>query len=969
MEEHLNHIISVLDLSLLISEENKEYVEAEISGFINDSNNIFSFIELIENSERDTIRQAGAVYLKQTVMKCWESMDESMKMKACQRIIEVIQEEIPLGVLHVVIGTIILVFGYLNGEWNDLLSIVIKFCESNTKFEEAMMILESIYPIFSNEKKNEMKESLILFCSQSLSMKMSLKVFGVGLFASIVNNNPQDIKNGNYGFINSQIIDLAAQSKESPEHISAIWSGIGVLITNRIFNEDELSSVFNFSFNISMDESLDCKDRSHPLNALVPVIGDFPESAPKIFSTCLNICAQVIKEDEKLPKDMLAEFNDALKFFTHSDIYPIVLSILSENLESDSQEHQISALMVFRIILEAAPECAYKDISQIISFLIGALQSENPLLQEASCSVISTFDDSFMGLNMYSNQIFPNLYPLFIHSRPELRLMAYKAAESILGKTDSYIDGMFLSMMSFVDQIPDNDDDWIGFLTVLAYSITLSEEFDDESFDLAIEVLTSVAEKGELYRLSASLDVALALIRNDDSQAPSILEIVLPGIHTCFESGNKNLVFESASFLGNIAPLLREIGNDFLTTYIPLLNDLCVNHPSSFVKSGVIEALSKIARYVPSLKDSILPVLIDQLVLGLKSDKDLVLVASELGIRLMKKNLDTDIQKTVFDEVLLRIDSPSSDEDIIGDSFLTLSKILKYVSQDNQPAFLEKSVAVFHSLVNCTIPFMKNSEIALSPMFPHVSQPISHFLACLLRFKTDVADDICHYLLKWLDQGSDFESYDITGAFIEAIKTGIISSETTSLILSSVAKSMETTTEPSNQQNIVYFLNVLIQCYPDMIDNVISLLPIIEKWFREGKENVFGYQETLSNIASLFLEMSKRYPDFPIDYVNSALMYFPPADNLETMPMISSILEISRRSLPNNVKKAIALAIGRFIVWDDTSLEKARVTEPAKESLIDIFREFVSHDKSILKTLSQQFSKQRAKYRKLEAVI
>ena len=150
----------------------------------------------------------------------------------------------------------------------------------------------------------------------------------------------------------------------------------------------------------------------------------------------------------------------------------------------------------------------------------------------------------------------------------------------------------------------------------------------------------------------------------------------------------------------------------------------------------------------------------------------------------------------------------------------------------------------------------------------------------------------------------------------------------------------------------------------------MQILPSIDQWYQNAKGERFGYQDLLANIGSLYLSISTVAESFEAEKIEQAIGEFPPYDVSECQTMVSNIIKLSEKGvLVGQLAEATALAVARFIVWDDENVEKAAVPQEQVNVLIAFLRQAAAANRDILATLERLYSKMRAKYRKIAAVL
>jgi hypothetical protein len=178
---------------------------------------------------------------------------------------------------------------------------------------------------------------------------------------------------------------------------------------------------------------------------------------------------------------------------------------------------------------------------------------------------------------------------------------------------------------------------------------------------------------------------------------------------------------------------------------------------------------------------------------------------------------------------------------------------------------------------------------------------------------------------------------------------------------------MDKAQDPNLLQNIANLLNVIVQNTPSAIPTVLEMLPHIEGWRTAASAAQFGHCDLIANIASLYLQIAIRTADFPDQLSMAALDAFPPSDLGEAPAMCGAIIEMAGRSPAPDVLLAVAMAIARYAVSEDSI--RARVPEDVRNDAFDIFRAICQQSPGMARRVREMYSKQRAKLRKIDAVL
>lgn len=291
------------------------------------------------------------------------------------------------------------------------------------------------------------------------------------------------------------------------------------------------------------------------------------------------------------------------------------------------------------------------------------------------------------------------------------------------------------------------------------------------------------------------------------------------------------------------------------------------------------------------------------------------------------------------------------------------------MSNEMAPNYIQLADEVFESVSSGNIPFLEGKKLKESGAASFVFPAFCTFCSALLELSSPSSDQIVEYLLEWYNLDDELAHFEVSRAFIALLDGNAVSEEKTNEVLRSVLDDIEKASEPSLQQNIVYFLNLLVQRHENLIEIIKGYLGQINDWYNNAKAEKVGYQDLLANIASLYLSLAVKV-DLDNSYCSAALEQFPPYDYSEAKTMSMNIITLyNNGKLVGDLANETAYAIARLITWDDEKVAKADLDQEIIEELIAIFRNIVSQNQQILNELERLYKKMKPKMRKLNSVL
>ena len=800
-------------------------------------------------------------------------------------------------------------------------------------------------------------------------LSLSTSLFST-IICKVIDNSDQ-VQNFNDFFL--KIVNISNFTNEfNDEYFIKFWNSISKLNSLSIFEDFLINDLTLNSLKICNDNNQSILRRSLVLDSLYPIIQDLSSYSEEILSSCLDICSSFIEEDHIMPLEILEHFEAAVYYFPRDQIYPLIQSCIINSLNSESISHQTSALLIFRIIITVAPDCAQKDISFILEFIQNALHSNELILQEAACTVLEVFSDGYQSLNCFGPQFLPQIVPLLISESSDLRTHAYKALFGLMEKMDATIPRFSSDLLKLLDQIPEND--LSNFIRIVTRAIDLSEDFDDEQCDTVLELIFKVLESNNIEYISSSFQIGISLLKQDEVHIEIILEHLLPSVNIILEMDQhetNSIIIDTIQFLGDVSLYLRDTTPTIIGPYIDKISNFLKNEKSSIRNSSLV-SISKILKYCLEYHSILLPLVISQIDSNFLSEKESSQDSAIESLNLLRKILEPDSLKLFYERLFDIILSETSRPILISNCLISASKLINSSNNtENLNYFGNLGMQLLTKIEQIELPILDGKPLLRNGVSTFLFNSICRYFKSLLSRSQGNSDQICLFLLPWFSENSELDHFAVSGTFIEAIKSNSVSQQIRQTILEAIVNDISFATDPSLQQNIVYFLNLLLQITDEFILPIIDIIPSIEKWRQVAKDSKFGYQDVLANISSLYLTLSNKYDNFDLIKINYALQEFPPSDLSECLSMSKCIINLfNKRNILNEpVLNSMGLAIARFIVWEDSLIEKSHLPEDIFNSLINIFRNLCQNNESLIKNIERIYLKTKGKFKKISTIL
>jgi len=966
-----------MDIEALLyksSEQGNEEITNQIHNVLKDPQSTFLFIHLLIATKNSVVLNACLLYIHKSLENHWVNYEFDQRGEIRHEFLEFLKSIRSDIILTKFLDNIVYVYSRDETDWPELMNYMIDIISNSTSVFYGVSILKSILPHMKHDKIDEFYEFIIDIIKQNFkSGNEQLVALSSDIFLVLVQKCDLSIEE------NEELIDIVASfihiSKETrvfkESEFIMFWSSISSLNSVQFFIDEYLNELVESSIFIVNDKNNGLFKRTFVLESLYPLIPMIPDYIESVLSLCMDLTAGLIENDGIIPADSLSHFESAIYHFPREEIYPLIQSCVGLALNAEDVPHQTSGLLLFRVIISVAPDCAQKDIESIITLIETALNSEESLLKQAACNVLEVFNVGFSSLNCYGPKFLPSTVPLLVSESPEIRVGAYKAVTSLLERVDATIENLFPSLVQILNDVP--EDDLPNFIRIVTRAVDISEDFDDEQCDGAIEIIRKVLETNSIEMIAAAFQMGISLLKQDEAHLETVCELLLGSVDSCLDIQNFEYVasiVESINFVGDLALHLKDSADSIISQFVSKIFSHLKNENKAISQRSLV-SMAKILRTCPNHHQEYLSDFVSSLDNALKSEKKSSQESAIEAINIIRRSLDEETKRLFYERMLEIINTETTRLLLISSSFLAASKLIKSSKSENKSYYIDIGRNTVNKIISTEIPFLEGKELRISGASSFLFANLCRYLSSLLVNGLDEADEICSFLLPWFQNESELEHFSVTGTLISAMQTNSISQVIRQTILESIINEISFASDPSLQQNIVFFLNLLVQNDDSFIAPVCEILSSIEKWRHNAKEAKFGYQDVLSNIASLYLTIAAKVPDFDQSKLVYAFAEFPPFDVSECSSMISSILKLynSQKIQSDFSTNALGVAIARYIAWDDSMFEKAHISEPQHEEIISIFRSICAKDESLLKTLERMYAKTRGKFKRIANVL
>lgn len=980
----------VTQLILASITTSSEEITNSLNDFLTDQSAPFVLLNILSHNPTNQLKHAAFTYLYKSMKNIILYVSEETQIEIQNQLLAIIHNHFEPDTYELIADNVSYLYEHDYHQYPGLLEFIRDQINIPERHYFGLYLLASVIRYMKAELCEELGDYLMENSLAAMNeQEIAANYLGFHVFVVLVekiSHTTEVLQHSANHF--QRILELTQiVSQTAKQETFKFWADVESLLKTTYDFEDEFTfSLIEKAIEIASSEQIPTNLRSTCLETVFVVS---PIPVPILQNTinaAFTLCAALMAEDHAVQEERIAIIEKAMFEYPCEEIFSYISGLVDNSLESESEELQATALLVYRAMLTGAPDFALKNIEKIIKVLETAITSSSEALVQAACVVLSHFDEGFKSLKCHSTQFLEPLLPLLICESPDMRVQAYSAIKSILDTMDTPIEGLFNQMIEILPNI--EDDNLSDYIETLALAIPSTEGFDDDCADAVIGLIQKVSETDSLDHKASCFDLGLQLIKVDDAQIDTLNEMLMPIVTDCIMTAHQaigdpenpetmdvsllNDAISAIDYIGGLSAYLKDSICESIQEYIEPMISFIAQIPQNKIFNRLykssLRALARITKHCESLQESVFPHVFEGVKATIAHDKPSMQKTAIEAARKIRFLMTPEDRFGFYEKVLILIKEEPKMLLFIRDCFDAASKFIQ-MAEEQTPNYIALGNEVVVSVMTTQITFLNEKPLIESGAATFVFTSFCTFCANLLELSSEISNDIVAYLLQWYAKDDELAHFEVSKAFIATLKSTAVSPEVTEQILTAVSNDIANASEPSLQQNIVYFLNLLVQKHENMVDSVLSFIPPINQWYMNAKQEKFGYQDLLANIGSLYLTLAVRR-QLEDMYINAALEEYPPYDTSEAMTMSQNIILLAKANKLNGpLAEQAALAIARFIVWDDDKVEKADIDEQTKNALIILLKAIVGKNPAILQTLERLYSKMRQKFRKISAIL
>jgi uncharacterized protein YaaQ len=695
------------------------------------------------------------------------------------------------------------------------------------------------------------------------------------------------------------------------KEFARLWTSIGDLIGSGSVGACELVPLLETAVVIGSNNGLSSNQRILPVTALVNGMDYFREHLDSVMRLQFDVLAQSIEETSSLAFDELELTEKLFSVLPRVDAYPLFMAKVLEAINGGNPSHAAAGFLFLRVLFAEAPDCVHTDVKAIVDLLQSAIVSRVPIVIQAACAVVESFEESFGSLNVFGLSLLESLVPLLTLPSSEVRDHAYKALLHLCDMIDCKVPDFYRAIRAISPSVPDGD--LVLYMTALAYSVQLAPELDDDDIDGLLTLIEKACSSVETA--APCLAVAHALAERDSDQLDDVMRLVSP----------------------TIGPLLASEDSEAIQMTLSFLNDML---RSSFLPAGFLSAadLMRFAlgeeertklpavlacSHLSVLETSLDPQLFETVATGLDSDGSSIQGTAIEAVSILNVVLSDEQRTRCFDR-LAAITSEGIDVATIKTAIHGISLIV--VTDQTK---IDAAISLINRMISGDVAFLGGLSLSQVDTAMGLLHEVCGLISNIVLPGTPIPVPVIEFLLEFLQRPSELDKCPAVEALSDLVLRDAVTSEARELIIGAVVAQIPGATDPPLQANIIYLLNVLVMRDRVFIAPIIGLLETLANWWSMGLSHRSGYQDVIENLSSLFLAMAIYSPDFPANLLVQVFDQFPSEESDQTGAMCENLLLFMRaRPVPEEpLVRSIGLSLGRIFGNDRQHLMQMRIDD------------------------------------------
>jgi hypothetical protein len=485
----------------------------------------------------------------------------------------------------------------------------------------------------------------------------------------------------------------------------------------------------------------------------------------------------------------------------------------------------------------------------------------------------------------------------------------------------------------------------------------------DDFLEGSLAWLEGIFQSSEIEVRTEALSIASGLVGKDESRSSWLFERSLALFHEALDFPNHDIRRTAFDFLNSISIQFQERSVSIVQPCVSFLQSVLTRELTADCTSA---PLTNAIDTGYSLDLTLLDPLSQAIAYFLRErDYDGQKEGVTALTRLARALTNAPVAAELF-ELTIAIVESCEESEILSAAFDPLRRVFKFCHQQQPALFFEKSMALISKVMAGKIALMQDRPAPECPAFASLVQDFMDFIGQVFAASPAGVDPVCDSLLQWLLVVADTDRFSVIGALTDAVEYCIVDDHVVAAVCEYVFANWRILNDPDVQQNVAYFMALLIRTRPHSVAVVREILPLVGEWWRNGLCKKSGYEEMLANCASFFLAFAAADADAVDDALAiAAIAKFPPAQAGETAAMAEALLAVTARPA---ARPAAAEALARLLTETEAARQRRKLPDALIARIVAEFRALMA-EQAIAEGVMALYRRKQTKAAALRALL
>jgi hypothetical protein len=727
-------------------------------------------------------------------------------------------------------------------------------------------------------------------------------------------------------------LDNEARESESfdDDDFRVLWGTISEVVGLSEVPTEVILQFFSTGMALMDAPGISIERRTIVLEAFVPVLPAVEaEFAGLLISLSLDLSVGVIASTGSLPD--LAIVTRALTTRSQTEVVPLLQQAIPSLLAAGDGPRTVLAVALLGPLLQFAQVHMASEVDFVRDVLTKALSSESELVQRAGLRVCNIMDESssaYLGLIVDLLKLVVNLFTV---ESEQVRVEAFHAFLTLSERPDSQVDGLFEEVWRAQSGVRDTEMN--QYIQTIGVLVRLSREIHDDQVGQLIVFLDTISQMGVPER-SAGLSIIAGLLTKREGLFETLMPRVGEILGEAIAFDNIDVPCQALAFVQNLIKTVPD-SVSFISPAFEFITGALDQDPDARVFRVALGTAATIIKF--SGDTTLLDPALSAVRRMLESDPVDSKISACENLALFAKAVPVDI--ALLTDVANIVES-EIDTDLLTAALEALSKLLR-----GHPEYAEVAERLAENIFSGNIKWLKGSIALLYDSPASITQSLLEFLSIFIRFHPSNLDQICEFVIEWMQHASPLVMTSILGLLTDAVLFCKVNPDIVVRSLEFLESLTASISDTDLRHNVVAYLSAVIGTVDR--ERVSSFLPAVTRWLTDAKGTATGHDLLISNIALFVLKISVDGPAVERALLLEAIAAFPPSDIKDTTEMARILIQILERDNSVDLVTASLRAIADLLTEPQGRRKLRKLPEDVLVRLQQLFTDFLAGQEAL----------------------